>query len=283
MTLFALLISLSLERLFKMGDHWRISRLFIVAFKSIKQPSLTKTLIMTAGWLLILAIIFDVLNNLFFNFPLLILSIVIGWLCIGAGITRRHYRNYLKAASNNDEHAMEEMATELAFIHGLPEGDIKSQLKELQNALLWINYRYYLAPVIIFVAFGKFGAIALATYALLRSYQTWLARSQTDEFRQQSGIDKILHWIDWIPVRQVSIAYTFLGNGEKALPTLKAFLTDKTTSQYEVLTQLAQLSLSNQPQTDPVETPKAAVALAKKVSVTVIVIVSLLTIYGAIF
>lgn len=283
MTLFALLLSLTLERLFKMGDHWRISRLFIIAFKTIKQPSLIKTVIMTIIWLLILIALFGALNNLFFNLPLLILSIVIGWLCIGAGITRRHYRHYLNAASTNDEHAMEAMASELAFIHGLPEGDIKSQLKELQNALLWINYRYYLAPIIIFVAFGKFGAIALATYALLRSYQTWLALNQTTEFRQQAGIDRVLHWIDWIPVRLVSIAYTFLGNGEKALPTLKTFLTDKTTSQYDVLTQLAQLSLSNQPQTDPVETPKVAVALAKKVCVTVIVIASLLTIYGAIF
>jgi len=283
MTLFALLISLSLERLFKMGDHWRISRLFIIAFKSVKRPSITTTLILAIGWLVILCFIYSLFHNIFFNLPWLILNIIIGWLCIGAGITRRHYRNYLKAASNNDEHAMEQMTTELAFIHGLPDGNITTQLKTLQNALLWINYRYYLAPIIIFSAFGKFGAIALATYALLRSYQTWLARNQTVEFRQQSGIDRVLHWIDWIPVRLVAIAYTFLGNGEKTLPALKKLLTDKVTPQYDVLTQLAQLSLSNQPKTDPVETPKIAVLLAKKVSVTVIVIVSLLTIYGTIF
>ena len=282
MTLFALLVSLSLERLFKMGEHWRISRLFTVAFKRIQQPSGNKTLLLITAWLIVLIAIFIFLDNVLFNLPLLIFSIIVGWLCIGAGITRRHYRDYLKAASNNDAHAMNEMASELAFIHGLPEGSQQDQLKELQNALIWINYRYYLAPIILFVAFGKIGAIPLAGYALLRSYQTWLARNKDDDFRAKSKIDRILHWVDWIPIRLVAIAYAFLGSGNKALPALKNALTDTKTSQYDILTQLAQLSLSDEPHDDPVQTPIAAVTLAKKASTAVIVIVSILTIYGAI-
>lgn len=282
MTLFALLVSLSLERLFKMGEHWRISHLFTVAFKRITQPSLTKTLFLAVCWLIILIIIFASLDNFFFNLPLLLFSIIIGWLCIGAGITRRHYRDYLKAAADNDVNAMDKMASELAFVQRLPEGNVQDRLKELQSALIWINYRYYLAPIILFVVFGKFGAIFLATYALLRSYQTWLAKNRDDEFRTESGVDKILHWLDWIPVRLVGIAYAFLGNGSKALPALKRALTDTKTSQYTILTELAQQSLSDETQTDPVKTPVAAVTLAKKISLAVIVIVSILTIYGAI-
>jgi AmpE protein len=34
---------------------------------------------------------------------------------------------------------------ELTLIHGVPPGcDRQEYLRELQNALLWINYRYYL-------------------------------------------------------------------------------------------------------------------------------------------
>ena len=52
------------------------------------------------------------------------------------------------------------------------------------------------------------------------------------------------------------------------------------TSQYQVLTRLAQFSLAREPHTDKVETPKAAVAMAKKTSFVVVVVIALLTIYG---
>lgn len=60
-----------------------------------------------------------------------------------------------------------------------------------------------------------------------------------------------------------------------------ASLADLHTSQYQVLTRLAQFSLVREPHTDKVETPKAAVSMAKKASFVVVVIIALLTIYGA--
>lgn len=55
------------------------------------------------------------------------------------------------------------MAEELALIHGLPvDCSEELRLRELQNALLWINFRYYLAPLFWFVVFGPYGPIALA-------------------------------------------------------------------------------------------------------------------------
>lgn len=40
------------------------------------------------------------------------------------------------------------MAGELTMIHGVPAGcDEREYLRELQNALLWINFRFYLAPL----------------------------------------------------------------------------------------------------------------------------------------
>ncbi|MEQ4583708.1 MAG: regulatory signaling modulator protein AmpE, partial [Pantoea agglomerans] len=43
---------------------------------------------------------------------------------------------------------------------------------------------------------------------------------------------------------------------------------------------LAQFSLSRDPHTDKVETPRVAVALAKRTSLVLVVAVALLTIYG---
>jgi AmpE protein len=167
------------------------------------------------------------------------------------------------------------------LIHGLPvDCSEELRLRELQNALLWINFRYYLAPLFWFVVFGPYGPIALAGYAFLRAYQTWLARHNTPLERSQSGIDHLLNWLDWIPVRLAGVAYALFGHGERALPAWFASLGDRHSSSYQVLTRLAQFSLARDPHMDPVQTPRAAVTLARKVTMIIVVVVALLTIYG---
>lgn len=63
--------------------------------------------------------------------------------------------------------------------------------------------------------------------------------------------------LDWIPVRLAGVVYALLGHGEKALPAWFASLADLHTSQYQVLTRLAQFSLAREPHTDKVETPQS--------------------------
>lgn len=57
-------------------------------------------------------------------------------------------------------------------------------------------------------------------YAFLRAWQYWLARYQTPHHRLQSGIDAVLHVLDWVPVRLAGVVYALIGHGEKALPAL---------------------------------------------------------------
>lgn len=127
---------------------------------------------------------------------------------------------------------------------------------------------------------GAWGPLTLIAYGVLRARQTWLARYQTPHHRLQSGIDGILHIVDWLPVRLVGVVYALVGHGEKALPAWFASLGDRHSSQYQVLTRLAQYSLAREPHVDKVATPKAAVSMAKKTSLVVVVIMALLTIYG---
>lgn len=282
MTLFTTLLVLIAERLFKLGEHWQLDHRLEVLFRRIKNYSFSLTLLMTLVAMVIVYLIQRVLFGVLFNVPLLVVWILIGLLCIGAGKVRLHYHAYLKAASRNDAHARDAMASELTLIHGVPPGcDEREYLRELQNALLWINYRYYLAPLFWFVVGGPFGPATLMGYAFLRAWQSWLARYQTPRDRQQSGVDAILHVLDWVPVRLVGVVYALIGHGEKALPAWFASLGDRHSSQYQVLTQLAQFSLAREPHVDKVETPKAAVSMAKKASYVVVVIMALLTIYGA--
>ncbi|MCS2156931.1 beta-lactamase regulator AmpE [Scandinavium sp. H11S7] len=281
MTLFTTLLVLIAERLFKLGEHWQLDHRLEVLFRRIKNYSFIVTVLMTVIAMGIVYMLQRALLGVLFNIPLLVMWILIGLLCIGAGKVRLHYHAYLKAASRNDAHARDAMATELTLIHGVPPGcDEREFLRELQNALLWINYRYYLAPLFWFVVGGPFGPATLMGYAFLRAWQSWLARYQTPRDRQQSAVDAILHVLDWVPVRLVGVVYALIGHGEKALPAWFASLGDRHTSQYQVLTRLAQFSLARETHVDKVETPKAAVSMAKKASYAVVVIMALLTIYG---
>lgn len=282
MTLFTLLLVLAWERLFKLGEHWQLDHRLEVIFVRLRHFSLVQTLLLTAVWMALIWLILQLVKNILFGFPALLIWILICLLCIGAGGIRKHYRAYLKAARQGDAHATDKMAEELALIHGLPvDSGEKVRLQSLQNALLWINFRYYLAPIFWFAVCVNYGPVALAGYAMLRGYQTWLARHHTPLQRSQSGIDRILHWLDWIPVRLVGVAYALLGHGEKALPAWFASLGDFHSQQYQVLTKLAQYSLAREPHLDPVQTPRSAVSLARKVTLATIVVVALLTIYGA--
>lgn len=282
MTLFTTLLVLIVERLFKLGEHWQLDHRIEAFFRRIKHFSMMRTVGMTLIAMGVTFLLLRVLHGLLFNVPLLVAWILIGLLCIGAGKARLHYHAYLNAAARDDAHARDAMASELTLIHGVPpDCDEREFLRELQNALLWNNFRFYLAPLFWLIVGGPWGPVTLVGYAFLRAWQSWLARYQTPHQRLQSGIDAILHVLDWIPVRLAGVVYALLGHGEKALPAWFASLADLHTSQYQVLTRLAQFSLAREPHTDKVETPKAAVSLAKKTSFVVVVIIAVLTIYGA--
>ncbi|WP_441545804.1 beta-lactamase regulator AmpE [Citrobacter freundii] len=282
MTLFTTLLVLIVERLFKLGEHWQLDHRVEAFFRRIKHFSMMRTVGMTLIAMGVTFLLLRALHGLLFNAPLLVAWILIGLLCIGAGKARLHYHAYLNAAARDDAHAREAMASELTLIHGVPpDCDEREFLRELQNALLWNNFRFYLAPLFWLIVGGPWGPVTLVGYAFLRAWQSWLARYQTPHQRLQSGIDAILHVLDWIPVRLAGVVYSLLGHGEKALPAWFASLADLHTSQYQVLTRLAQFSLAREPHTDKVETPKAAVSMAKKTSFVVVVIIALLTIYGA--
>jgi AmpE protein len=106
------------------------------------------------------------LHGLLFNVPLLVAWILLGLLCIGAGKVRLHYHAYLNAAARDDAHAREAMASELTLIHGVPpDCDEREFLRELQNALLWINFRFYLAPLFWLIVGGPWGPVTLIGYA----------------------------------------------------------------------------------------------------------------------
>lgn len=177
MTLFTTLLVLIVERLFKLGEHWQLDHRLEALFRRITHFSMLRTMGMTAIAMVVTFLLLQALKGLLFNVPTLVVWILLGVLCIGAGKVRVHYHAWLKAASRNDPHPCEAMASELTLIHGVPpDCNEREFLRELQNALLWINFRFYLAPLFWFIVGGPWGPVTLVGYAFLRAWQTcWRA------------------------------------------------------------------------------------------------------------
>ena len=158
MTLFTTLLVLIFERLFKLGEHWQLDHRLEAFFRRVKHFSLGRTLGMTIIAMGVTFLLLRALQGVLFNVPTLLVWLLIGLLCIGAGKVRLHYHAYLTAASRNDSHARATMVGELTMIHGVPAGcDEREYLRELQNALLWINFRFYLAPLFWLIVGGNLG------------------------------------------------------------------------------------------------------------------------------
>lgn len=283
MTLFTLLLVLCCERLFKVGQHWQLEHRLEPLFRKQQHFSLIRTAGMVILLMLVFTLVLHSLEGILFGLLSLIIWIVVGVLCIGSGLSRQHYRAYLHAANQEDVTGHQAMAEELTLIHPM-KADVTDTfyLRELQNALLWINYRFYLAPLFWFVVGASYGPVLLLGYASLRAWQGWLAKRGTVQQRQQSGVDQILFWVDWIPVRLAGLAYALLGHGEKALPAWLRFIKDFRRPPYQVLSVLAQFALERDPCRDRVEMPRIAVALAKRITLVIVIITAILTLTGII-
>ncbi|MGL4602407.1 MAG: beta-lactamase regulator AmpE [Plesiomonas sp.] len=276
MKLFSLLLILAWERLFKTGEHWQIDHWLHSLWVKIARPSLVKsTAVWLASVLLVSAGLWLVKGHLF-GLVSLLCWIALGLLCIGAGYKRMRYRAYLVAARRGETEQVQVLAENIARIHGLPCADDVARLQALQSALLWAHFRYYIAPAFWFVVGGP---AIMVGYAVLRAYQSWLAEQNT-ALRVNSGVDTLLGWLDWLPIRICSLAYVFAGKGDKALPMWAVTVADLRASAYQILGKMTRLALLPQDSDSWVDMPQAAVSLARKAALLLVVVVSVLTIYG---
>ncbi|MDI9754116.1 regulatory signaling modulator protein AmpE, partial [Acinetobacter baumannii] len=110
MTLFTTLLVLIFERLFKLGEHWQLDHRLEAFFRRVKHFSLGRTLGMTIIAMGVTFLLLRALQGVLFNVPTLLVWLLIGLLCIGAGKVRLHYHAYLTAASRNDSYARATMA-----------------------------------------------------------------------------------------------------------------------------------------------------------------------------
>ena len=230
----------------------------------------------------------------------LLISTLVLIVCFGCTTTRNSYKNYLTSAFRGEEATTEMHHQQLLSDKNLPN-------MGFGQALIWLNYRYYIAIMLYFIVFGAAGAVfyrLLTTVIEHKKAQCIAASNESNELDEAVSADvdskadheanaapniasgcqnhhDVLFWLDWLPVRIASFGYMFVGHFSKALPVWLESLFDVQKPTHQVLIDVAEKSediMVNED--DCTAEPCLLVRLAKRNVLLVLAVISILTLAG---
>jgi len=234
----------------------------------------------------------------------LIISTLILIISFGCVQMRDSYKQYLHAVFRGEITTAELYHQQLLQDKNLPS-------MSFGQALIWLNYRYYIAVMLFFVTFGAAGVVfyRLLTTIIEQKNGCSLGVNKTElDSKKQAKIDNIndspeekiqhkvfnissgyktyhniLFYIDWLPVRLTSLGYMFVGHFSKALPMWLESLFDGKKPTHEILIDVAKKSediVLNK--NDYTAEPCLLVRLAKRNLLLMLAAISVLTLIGVI-
>lgn len=288
MTLIALLVALSIERIMVLSQFWQAD-FYLARWLGWSDQQLAARDItghQQKSWAVLLWVITPalgvglletLLDHGLVTFILSIISLLIGYQCRPA---RQAYRRYLKACkqgSNNTEQC-QLAQQQLQQIAGI-------KATESRQAITWINYQYYVAITFFYLVFGVFGVL---TYASLRALLSPATASHKQVFMQLppalQGFLQQLRWaIDYIPTRLTGLGLLVVGNFSQGFSYWTRTLTRVDADNADVLEQLVQRI--EEPADTTGDAPQPVIArtsLMKRQLVVWICVISILTLVGGI-
>ncbi len=252
--------------------------------------------------LLPVAVVYGVLALLDDGLLHLIISTLILMVSLGCNTTRESYKQYLHAAFRGEATTTELFHQQLLQDKNLPP-------MSFGQALIWLNYRYYIAIMLFFIFFGAAGVVF---YRLLTTVieqqngcsldtneaeQTCESQAEITEptdskvSHEEYSVPNIssgcrnyhdlLFYLDWLPVRLTSFGYMFVGHFSKALPMWLESLFDGKKPIHQILIDVAQKSEDIMVDKDDCTAePCLLVRLAKRNVLLMLAAVSVLTLVG---
>jgi len=301
MSLLSLLIALAAERSFS-AKVWHFNFYYQHYLHFFGQNFTAKHGTAASAAFIILPVLatYFLLNMVDNSVIQLLISTLVLIVCFGCSTTRNSYKSYLHSAFRGEETTTEMHHQQLLSDKNLPE-------MGFGQALIWLNYRYYIAIMLYFTVFGAAGALfyrllttviehkkAQCMEAANKMEQASVAENVADEIHESNvtpdfskgcqNHHDVLFWLDWLPVRIASFGYMFVGHFSKALPVWLDSLFDNKKPTHQVLIDVAEKSediLVNED--DCTAEPCLLVRLAKRNVLLVLAVISILTLAGVIF
>jgi len=305
MSLLSLLIALAAEKSLSSSlwcfDHYYQQYVSFFTRNSTLSQLKGSTLSYSIFILLPVAVVYGILALVDDGVLHLIISTLILIVSFGCLKIRDSYKQYLHAAFRGETTTAELHHKQLLQDKNLPP-------MGFGQALIWLNYRYYIAIMLFFVTFGAAGVVfyRLLTTVVEQQNGCSLDTDETDttdndevntvkpdEDSEQYSVPNlsagcknyhdILFYLDWLPVRLTSFGYMFVGHFSKALPMWLENLFDASKPAHEVLIGVAQKSEDILVEEDDCTAePCLLVRLAKRNVLLVLAVISVLTLVGII-
>lgn len=299
MSLLSLLIALMAEKslsssVWRFDHYYQIYVNFFNNNNTLSKPNNSN--LSCALFLLIpVAVVYTILQLLDDGLLHLIISTLVLIVCFGCFTTRKRYKEYLHAAFQG-----EITSTELHHQQFLQDKNLPQMT--FGQALIWLNYRYYIAVMLFFVLFGATGVVfyrLLTTVIEQRNgFKQDSKKEDNNEHNIEEGIaqdglrtphddsthySQILFYIDWLPVRITAFGYMFVGHFSKAFPMWLESVFEINKPIYKILIDVAQKSEDIMIDKDDCSAePCLLVRLAKRNVLLVLSVISILTLLGLI-
>lgn len=305
MSLISLLIALFAERSLS-GKVWRFDFYYQHYLDFFSKNFTAKQGVTASAMFILLPVVLISVAMTLIDSGLIefLLSTLILIVCFGCTTTRKSYKNYLNSALKGDDISADMHHQQLLSDKNLPE-------MGFGQALIWLNYRYYIAIMLFFTVFGAAGAIFYRLLTMVIENKT--AQCIASASQEKSDVDieseteelagdvehegnitptvvngcqnhhDVLFWLDWLPVRLTSFGYMFVGHFTKALPVWLESLFESQKPTHQVLIDVAEKSediMVNDG--DCTAEPCLLVSLAKRNVLLVLAVISVLTLIGLI-
>lgn len=278
MSLLSLLFALTVERSIS-AKFWQISFYINSFIRIAKRSKFCATpidnMIVASIFILVPTVVVWVASYSFQHsiFELL-LSCAVLIVCIGCQFTREKYKCFLRSAFRGDLKTCSNEYKALIESKNLPD-------LGLGQVLIWLNFRYYIAIILIFIALGP---VAVVFYRMLLTLVEYKADDESSSHSQvQKKLGYVLFVIESVFVRFVALMYMLVGNFSKALPTWLESIFDVNKQPYTVLSEVAKQSEDFQlDEDDCTAEPCLLVRLAKRSLLLLLAVIAVLTITGVI-
>jgi AmpE protein len=283
---------MALERVTSKSPEWHIHALmgkYIHFLQTRNWFSAGASMLSTLLIIFIPALLVYLLEQLIDNgFVTFVMQLAVLWICLGCPITRKTYKRYLEAAVRKD--------FEACSLHSISLGNESGDLDKVGKQLVFINYRQYAAVIIAFILLGIPGVII---YSIAKELQLFIHMMNSEKDQPEDihsevigectkedthlAIDKVMHVIDWLPVRITGLGFLIVGHFSRALTIWLPSLADTSSSAKSVLTSVAVAAEEIEAdQKNCIDEPCILVRLVKRNVLFMLVAVSVLTMVGAV-
>jgi AmpE protein len=276
MSLISLLIALAAER-YLSSSAWQFNTYYKHYLKFIKRSSFIDSPwgSIVASYVALFApavvcyFLLDLVDDGLLN---IIISTIVLIICFGCIATRDKYKNYLKAAFQGE-------TTTCELHHQQLQQDKNITEMSFGQLLVWLNYRYFIAIMVVFVLFGAPGALFYRLLTTVNEGTTGEELEISDEVTQ--SMIRFQFWLDWLPVRVVSFGYMLVGHFSKAMPVWLESLIDVNKAPHQLLITVAEKSEDIMVDAnDCTAEPCLLVRLAKRTLLLCLAVIAILVLTG---